>query len=190
MFLFKKNSRKTFTEIESGIRIDRARYYSFVDPQLQAGSFYFSLEQSVGFFLDSRILIQARPNKNYDHFYELRNLNNGGHLGELGISKTLAPSLRAYIDIIHQEPYKWKLKSFYSSSLFKRRRIDFSGALVNGHEEAAVSWEFKEKLYFNEAVSDLPREGEISMTNPGNHLLLFVLLFMVEMEFHWREAMD
>ncbi len=173
--------------MESGIRIDQAQYYTLVDPLLQTGSFYFSLEQSVGLFLDSRVLIQSRPDQSYDHFYELRNLNNGGFAGELGISKTFSPSLRAYIDIIHQEPYKWKLKSFYSSSLFKRRRIDFSGALLNGREEAAVSWEFKEKLYNNDAVSQLPREGEISMTNPGNHLLLFVLMFMMEMELYWRE---
>ncbi len=187
MFLFRKNSRKTFTDIEWGILIDRARHYSISNPQLQAGSFYFSPGQSVGIFLESRLLINAHHNKTYDYFYELRNLNNGAHVGELGILKSLSPSLRASIDIIHQEPYKWKQKSFYSSSLFKRRRIDFAGVLVNGHEEASLSWEFKEKLYLTDTVSELPREGEISMTNPGNHWLLFALMFMMEMEFHWRE---
>ncbi|MFT3674284.1 MAG: hypothetical protein QM781_00155 [Chitinophagaceae bacterium] len=186
MIKFNKSSSPVdFTNIEFGIRIKHAQYYSLINDSLTVGSFYFDRKQSAMNLEDSRIFILLKES-NFREEYEIWNLNNGALVGALSIEgKTVRKSLKATTGIIHQDPYEWKVlcKSAGTSSFSGRVWSKFSGRLDNGREEAAFIWDYEGNDVRDPGKLYLPVSGEVKMTNPRNHILLAAGLFLIEMEF-------
>jgi hypothetical protein len=124
--------------------------------------------------------------------YELLNFNNNAIVGELSISNFVAyKSLKISLDIIHQQPYKWEVsKSSRGFSLFTSRTFsEFCARLYNGVDDFVIKWNYKGTEVFKNKLEELPVEGEIELLNSKNHFLLFVGLFIAEMEMQMK-ALD
>lgn len=185
MLIFKKENPKSYTNIEFEIHIENGQYYSFGDEELNIGHFYCTETQSVGSFKDSSVLIFLRKSTFVSRQYDVRNLNNKALVGHVTISNDVArKSLKTTIDVIHQELYDWEvLNSSRGFSLFPSRTWSkFSARIVNHTEGALFSWDYKSSGMYGHKLEHLPVTGQIEMTNPQNHFLLFIGLFLMEME--------
>lgn len=186
MIKFKKDSFPVdFTNIELGLHIKHAQYYSLINDSLATGSFYFDRRQSAMNLEDSRFFIFLKES-NFSDKYEIWNLNNGGQVGDIVIeSKTRYKSLRATVGIIHQDSFEWKVlsKSAGASPFSGRVWSKFSGSLYNHRETAGFTWDYEGNDVHGPATLYLPISGEVEMTNPKNHILLAAGLFLMEMEF-------
>jgi len=183
--IFKKENTKSYTNIEFGIHIDNGQYYSFGDEELNIGHFYCTDTQAAGSFKDSRVLIFLRNNSFASRHYDVRNLNNKALIGHVTISNDVSrKSLKATIDVIHQELYNWEvLSSSRGYSLLPSRVWSkFSAIIFNDAEGASFSWDYKNQTMYGYKLEHLPVTGQIEMTNPQNHFLLFIGLFLMEME--------
>ena len=185
MFIFKKEAPKDFADIESGIHIKNSRYYSIAKDDLSIGHFYCTGNQSVGILQDTKICILLRKPTLLNSLYEIRNLNNGALVGDLSISNFVATkSLKTTIEIIHQDPYCWEVLDNSSgfSLITSKTWSKLSTRIYNNREEASLMWDYKSDEVYRYKLGDLPVTGKIEMTNPKNHFLLFVGLFLMEME--------
>lgn len=182
--IFKKQSLKTYTNIELGLNLKHVQYYSIVDGDT-AGHFYCTQEQSVGQLLDTHILIERTNNKFISSLYYLRNLNNNAIVAKILISNfVLGKSLNTTVDIIHQDVYKWEVfKADQGFSLFTSKVWStFFGKLSNAKEEASFEWDYSSREIYKYRLESLPVTGKINLSNPKNHFLLFAGMFLMEME--------
>lgn len=185
MLIFKKENPKSYTNMEFGIHIDNGEYYSFGDEELSIGHFYCTETQAVGSFKDSRVLIFLRKSTFASQHYDVRNLNNKALVGHVTISNDVVrKSLKTTIDVIHHELYNWEvLNSSRGFSLLPPRIWSkFTARIFNHGEEAIFMWDYKSNEVYGHKLEHLPVTGQIEMTNPQNHFLLFIGLFLMEME--------
>jgi hypothetical protein len=188
--LFKKENPKSYANIESGIYIKNSRYYSFGDDENNIGHFYCTENESVGIFKNSQVMILLSKNTFTDRYYDLRNLNNNAPVGNIAISNfTFGKSLRTTIDIIHQDLYNWEVldNSFGFSMLTSKTWSSFSGRLFNSNEEAKYDWDYAGDVVYANKL-DIPVKGQIKLSNPQNHFLLFAGMFLMEMELQLRDV--
>ena len=187
---FKKETIKKYRNSELDITIERCQHYLLLDNREIAGHFYCGSDNSIGVLNDTYIVIKHSIIKSLNSHYEVRNVHNNAIVGELIIRNfTFSNSLKVTLEIIHKEPYAWQvMESILESSIFSVFSR-FYGGLFNDTENVVIHWNYKSEQRFKHRLNEIPIEGDIQMTNPNNHFLLFAGLFLAEREFQ-RYAVD
>ena len=183
--IFEKKSPKSFCNLELGIEIRNSQYYILADEGQNIGHFYCGQNQSIGIYKESTLLITRSQNTFAALNYDLRNLNNNALVGHISISSFVArKSLKAEIDIIHKDSYKWEvIDASKGFSLFASKTWStFLGRLCNNNEVAEYMWDYESHRVYAYKLENLPVTGRVKMTNEQNHFLLFAGLFLMEME--------
>src|SRR5690606_24836995 len=104
---FEKQLPKAFYCSELGISIENCQYYSLADGDVK-GDFYFTAKQSIGQLSNTHILIERYDSVSLQ--YNFKNLSNSAIVAKISISPFVASkSLKIRLEIIHQEPYTWKV---------------------------------------------------------------------------------
>jgi hypothetical protein len=186
---FKKDTIKNYKNSDLDIYIERCNHYSLIDDTKIVGHFYCGLDISIGFINDSCLILKRLKSNLTKRQYELQNFNNNAVVGQLTISNFVAfKSLRVTLDIIHKDTYKWQVvKSERGGSIFSNFS-NFCGRLFNDNEELQIKWNYKSSQTFKHRLEELPVEGEIEITNPKNHFLIFAGLFLSEMELQMKSV--
>lgn len=186
--IFKKQSLKTYTNIELGLNLKHVQHYSIIDGDT-IGHFYCTQGQSVGQLQDTHVLIENVNNKITNSLYHLKNLNNNAIVGKILISNfVLGKSLSTTVDIIHQDIYKWQvLKTDRGFSLFTSKVWSkFYGKLFNATEDATFEWDYSSREIYKYRLESLPVTGKINLSNRKNHFLFFAGMFLMEMELQMK----
>jgi len=181
---FKKETIKNYRNSDLDISIERCQHYILSDNRKIVGHFYCGSDNSIGVLNDTYLVINKLRTYSFNRQYEVRNVHNNAIVGDIAISDfTFSKSLQVSLDIIHQEAYTWKVMESVSEwsifSVFSR----FYGRLFNETEDIVIHWNYKSEQPYKHRRDEIPIEGDLQMTNPSNHFLLFAGLFLAERQF-------
>jgi len=188
---FKKEIIKNYRDTDLDITIERCQHYLLLDNRKIVGHFYSGPDNSIGVLNDTYIVIKHSIIKSLNSHYEVRNVHNNAIVGEIIIRNfTFSMSLKVSFEIIHKEPYTWQvmesIQEWSIISVFSR----FYGGFFNDTENIVIHWNYKSENPLKHRLYRIPIEGDIQMTNPSNHFLLFAGLFLAEREFQKHHTDD